>query len=62
MAAVTGEHGKARARRGGCIALAHIDATGEITMRCARVGDGFLKPDTWYVLDSEGEFAEASHD
>ena len=57
-AVVTGPYGKARARAGGCIALAHVEADGSLTMRCSRIGDGFLQPDTWYGLDTNGDFKE----
>ena len=56
---VTGTGGKARAGEFGCIALAWWNEKCQrAEMRCALVGDGHLKPDTWYQLNVAGEFEE----
>jgi hypothetical protein len=57
---VTGLNGRAKAGKYGCIALAWWnEKRHRIEMRCALVGPGRLKPDTWYILDPKGEFVEA---
>jgi len=61
-AVVTGLYGRAKAGKYGCIALAWWNPKEERgEMRCALIGcgdgsDGNLKADTWYRLNSEGEF------
>src|SRR5579864_8878435 len=55
IAAVTGLYGRARSGDFGVIALAFRKGK-HIEMRCSRVGDGFLKPGVWYILNAAGEF------
>ena len=60
-AVVTNLNGRAKSGEFGCIALAFWNADKQRSeMRCARTGteEGMLKPDTWYTLDLQGNFAE----
>ncbi len=56
----TGLYSKARASEFGCIALAWWNEKDRrVEMRCSTVGEGGLKPDTWYRLnDATAVFEE----
>jgi hypothetical protein len=62
IAVAIGRWGRAKAAAGNWIVLAHYDDDWKlISVKTARCGDGGeLKPDTWYQLDANGEFAVAS--
>ncbi|OON33557.1 hypothetical protein BTJ39_24040 [Izhakiella australiensis] len=60
VAAAFGIESKARASIDGAIVLCYRDDNGDlIHIRASRVGDNGIKADVWYVLDENGEFAEA---
>ncbi|HBP5922673.1 TPA: hypothetical protein L6A06_03565, partial [Pseudomonas aeruginosa] len=59
VAASLGIEGRARACAGSAIVLCHRDDEGRlIHIRASKVGENGIKPDTWYQLSAEGEFAE----
>ncbi|MBA8034201.1 hypothetical protein HV096_19345 [Citrobacter freundii] len=61
VAAALGIEGKARASEGGAIILCFRSDEGElIHIRASKVGDNGVMPNTWYQLDENGEFVEAS--
>ena len=63
VAVAVGYLNKARAPVGSAIVLAHRNDKGEIVhIRASKVGENGIKPDVWYVLNSQGEFEEASND
>ena len=54
-----GFRSKALAAKTGAIVLVHRNDDGEIVhIRSAKVGEQGIKPDTWYMLDSDGQFVE----
>ncbi|MEN3258503.1 hypothetical protein AAH678_06820 [Sodalis endosymbiont of Spalangia cameroni] len=60
VAASLGERGKAKAAEGGAIVLCYRNDVDDIIhIRASKVGDNGVKPDTWYVLNANGEFEEA---
>lgn len=61
VAASLGIEGKARASEGGAIVLCYRDEDGVlIHIRANKVGENGVKADTYYQLDEDGEFVEAS--
>ena len=61
VAASLGIEGKARASEGGAIILCYRDEDGVlIHIRASKVGENGVKADTFYQLDEDGEFVEAS--
>ncbi|WP_421536145.1 DUF7666 domain-containing protein [Lelliottia amnigena] len=61
VAAAFGIESKARAGESGAIVLCFRDDEGElIHIRASKVGDNGVKANTWYQLDENGEFVEAS--
>lgn len=61
VAAAFGIESKARAGESGAIALCFRSDEGElIHIRASKVGDNGVKAGTWYQLDENGEFVEAS--
>lgn len=60
VAASFGIKGRARAANGGAIVLCHRNEEDGrlIHIRAGKVGENGLKPDVWYVLDEDGNFAE----
>ena len=61
VASSTGVGGKAKAAITGAIALCHRLADGTIKhIRSSKVGENSVKPDTWYTLDSNGDFIEST--
>ncbi|MFT4465015.1 MAG: hypothetical protein ACMX3H_10395 [Sodalis sp. (in: enterobacteria)] len=60
VAASLGAQGKAKAAEGSAIVLCYRNDEGDIIhIRASKVGDNGVKPDTWYVLNVNGEFEEA---
>ncbi|BAE74316.1 hypothetical protein SGGMMB4_02332 [Sodalis glossinidius str. 'morsitans'] len=60
IAASLGVGGKAKAIETSAIVLCHRNILGDIIhIRASKVGDNGVKPDTWYVLNANGEFEEA---
>ncbi len=69
-ASATGEHsvamsvgwkGKAMASETGAIVLVYRNMDDEIIhIRASKVGENGIKPDTWYTLNSDGDFIEVS--
>ncbi|OIV47588.1 hypothetical protein BK025_02935 [Sodalis sp. TME1] len=60
VAASLGAQGKAKAAEGSAIVLCYRNGEGDIIhIRASKVGDNGVKPDTWYVLNANGEFEEA---
>ena len=61
VAAAFGIESKARAGESGAIVLCFRNDEGElIHIRASKVGDNGVKAGTWYQLDENGEFVEAS--
>ena len=61
VAAAFGIESKARAGESGAIVLCFRSDEGElIHIRASKVGDNGVKAGTWYQLDENGEFVEAS--
>ena len=61
VAAALGIESKAKAGVGGAIVLCHRNDEGHlIHIRASKVGENGIKPNTWYSLDKNGEFAEES--
>lgn len=61
VAASLGIEGKARASEGGAIVLCYRDEDGVlIHIRASKVGENGVKADTYYQLNEDGEFVEAS--
>ncbi|PBX96844.1 DUF7666 domain-containing protein [Pseudomonas aeruginosa] len=59
VAASLGIEGRARASAGSAIVLCHRDDEGRlIHIRASKVGENGVEPDTWYQLNTEGEFVE----
>ncbi|MEY4636539.1 MAG: putative phage-related protein [Acidobacteriota bacterium] len=55
----TGRFGKARAGKGGGIALCYHNENGTLRhFRCSKVGENGIKPDVFYTLSASGEFVE----
>ncbi len=55
-----GRLGRARASAGAAIVLCNHDDDGNIRhIRASKVGENGVKPDTWYVLNDDGQFEEA---
>ena len=55
-----GVYGRAKAGNDGAIVLCNHDKDYNIRhIRASKVGENGVKPDTWYVLDDNGEFKEA---
>ncbi|MEN3259985.1 hypothetical protein AAH678_14740 [Sodalis endosymbiont of Spalangia cameroni] len=60
VAASLGAQGKAKASEGSAIVLCYRNDEGDIIhIRASKVSDNGVKPDTWYVLNANGEFEEA---
>ncbi|WP_176579767.1 replication endonuclease [Sodalis glossinidius] len=60
VAASLGAQGKAKAAEGSAIVLCYRNDEGDIIhIRASKIGDNGVKPDTWYVLNANGEFEEA---
>lgn len=60
IAIATGIEGKAKAGIGSVIVLVYRDKYNQIKhARAGVVGRNGLQPDTWYTLNSKGEFAKA---
>ncbi len=59
IAAAFGANSYARAAAGGFIVLAQYDGDTVVAVKTAQVGNDGVKPDTWYRLNSTGEFVEA---
>ena len=56
----TGKNGKAKAGHGSVIVLVYRDKYNHIKhVKSGIVGRDGIKPDTWYTLNSKGEFVEA---
>ncbi|MDE3023198.1 MAG: hypothetical protein KGI54_15340 [Pseudomonadota bacterium] len=54
-----GYENKARAATGCAIVLVNRDDDGKIVhIRASKVGENGIKPDTWYMLNENGEFVE----
>ena len=52
---------KAMAAETGAIVLVYRNNGDEIIhIRASKVGDNYIKPDTWYMLNSDGDFVEVS--
>ena len=59
VAMATGRESKAMASEGSAIVLCNYDDDGNLRhIKSAIAGEGEIKPDTWYTLDSEGNFKE----
>ena len=59
VAMATGRESKAMASEGSAIVLCNYDDDGKLRhIKSAIAGQGEIKPDTWYTLDSEGNFKE----
>ena len=53
--------GKAMASETGAIVLVYRNMDDEIIhIRASKVGENGIKPDTWYTLNSDGDFIEVS--
>lgn len=60
VAASLGYQGKAKACAGSAIVVCYRNDEGDLVhIRAAKVGEHGVKPDTFYTLDSSGEFVEA---
>ena len=59
LAACVGLDGRVKSGKNGVIVLAYFNKNGERELMCAKVGEGNIKPDTWYRLDMDGNFKEA---
>ena len=56
-----GVYGMAKAGQDGAIVLCNHDSDYNIRhIRASKVGENGVKPDTWYVLDDNGEFKEVA--
>ena len=56
-----GLKGKAMASETGAIVLVYRNMDDEIIhIRASKVGENGIKPDTWYTLNSDGDFIEVS--
>ena len=52
--------GKAKASEGGAIVICAHDEEGNILhIRASKVGQNGIKPDTFYILNQQGDFEEA---
>ena len=62
VAVSLGIHGRARGSAGNAIVLCYRDEINDrlIHIRASKVGENGIKPDTWYMLDKEGEFVEVA--
>ena len=62
VAVSLGIHGRARGSAGNAIVLCYRDENDDrlIHIRASKVGENGIKPDTWYMLDKEGEFVEVT--
>ena len=61
IAAALGIAGRAKAPATGAIVLAHFNSDRSIKhIRASKVGENGIKADTWYVLDTSGEFEEVA--
>lgn len=59
VAAAYGYEGKAKSDASGAIVLINRNSNYEIVqIRASKVGENGIKTDTWYMLDSNGEFVE----
>ncbi len=59
IALAAGEESKARAPEGSAIVCVYRNDKGElIHINASKVGENGIKPDTWYTLNSDGEFEE----
>ncbi len=60
VAASLGIQGRARAAAGGAVVLCYRDDNDGrlVHIRASKVGDNGIKPDTWYTLNTQGEFVE----
>jgi len=55
----TGRHGRASASEGAAIVLCSHNNDGTLRhIRCSKVGENGIKPDTFYTLSDDGEFVE----
>jgi hypothetical protein len=56
----SGYQGKAKACAGSAIVVCYRNDYGDLMhIKAAIAGCDGIKPDTWYILDSDGEFQEA---
>ena len=59
VAAATGYQSKAKASKTGAIVLVYRNDGGDLVhIRASKVGDNGIKPDTYYMLDENGDFQE----
>ena len=57
--ALADKNSRAKAARGSAIVLVRRDADDNIKyIKAALVGEGGIKPDTYYALDEKGKFVE----
>jgi len=55
-----GWYGKAKASENGAIVLCNHDENGSLRhIKASKVGKNGIKPDTFYILNDDGEFEEA---
>jgi len=60
VAIAIGHDGKAKAGEGSAIVLCRRDDEGSLlSIRCSKVGENGIKPDTFYTLNEQDEFVEA---
>ena len=63
VAAALGENSKAKAGAGGAIVCVYRNDDGDlIHIKASKVGENNIKADTWYTLDSDGEFVEVDNE
>ena len=63
VAAALGENSKAKAGAGGAIVCVYRNDVGDlIHIKASKVGENNIKADTWYTLDSDGEFVEVDNE
>lgn len=59
VALASGVNGRAKACKGSAIVLCYKDNDGKLLhVKSAIVGEGGIKPNTWYSLDENGDFVE----
>jgi hypothetical protein len=59
IAAAFGYEGKSKSTESGAIVCVYRDDEGKLVhIKASKVGDNGIKADTWYMLDSDGEFVD----